>query len=407
MKILVLGHTASSNFMIQLLLKNPKINTLYHAGASDTAEPTSIYIPLQFGNFEHAEAREKLLEFIKKNNLDLIVGLYHRWQIWRDLQTLISKLEIPAFLPSYQIGMLEWSKLLSKKLFADAGVPTANYSHYSIRNLYSIIDTIDRPFVLKFEQDWRAGEQTIVVTDDNYSDVIYLLLHEPNQDQICIIEDYIEGTQEFSYHAICNTVDWKYLGSARDYKKRYENDQGHNTVGMGSYGLVENINPIIHSYVDKILAQLKLQKIDYTGFMYLGIKIDNNGTPWVLELNTRSGDPEIQSILTLVKNDLLDLIIASINQVAFPPIETISKSAVTVRIVNKEYNTREKTTSIEPVLNSSSDILVYYNSTRELLHSTLTAVDDTRIKAADKIYNFLKTIDMGDYTYRKDIGYLD
>jgi phosphoribosylamine--glycine ligase len=390
-----------------MLLKNSKVKVLYHIGANEYCNPTTVYTPLDFGNFYTKDFQETLLTFIRSNKIDLLVAIEHKWQLWQALQDLISSLKIPSFLPSRAVGMLEWSKLLGKDLFNLAGVPTANYKYYSVHRLCKVIDTIPKPFVIKFDQSWRYGNQTIIVDNENYKDIVIKLSEEPNQNQICIIEDYIEGTVEFSYHAVCNTVGWKYLGSARDYKKRYEGDKGFNTVGMGSYGLLENVNPVIHLYVDKILAQLKLQGIEYTGFMYLGIKIDVKGTPYILELNTRSGDPEIQSILPLIKNDLLELMLACVEQRSIPEIETIPGYAVTLRIIHKEY-TADKTIQItEPVLTPNKNIKIYYNNERSLLHSTLTCVSDSRMNAADKIYNYLKTSNMGDYTYRTDIGYLD
>ena len=400
MKILVLGHSAATHVIAQTLLKNKSITKLYHLEPAKHVESTERYIPLRM-----PDPTQTLLEFIDTTEIDMVVGVYHRWQLWQELHDLLAKKKIPTFMPSRTVGMLEWSKKLSKDLFLKAEVPTVDFELFTVSRLITEFDTLTVPCVLKFEKAWRAGEQTIIINSANKHEILELLKQESDPEQECIIEDFIDGVQEFSYHALCNTNDWCYLGSARDYKKRYEGDIGHNTVGMGSYRL-QNVNPIVHSYVDKILAELKKQGIDYVGFMYLGIMIDKTGKPWVLEINTRPGDPEIQSILPCIKNDLLDLLKIAISNAMFPKIEFTNQEAVTIRLVNKLYKMGFHKT-IKPVYNNPELIQIGHNAYQDLLHSTITTVADTRKQASDRLHNFLKSIDTGDYTFRSDIGYLD
>ena len=45
----------------------------------------------------------------------------------------------------------------------------------------------------------------------------------------------------------------------------------------------------------------------YTGFLYAGLMIAEDGTPNVLEFNCRFGDPETQPVLARLTSDLLTL----------------------------------------------------------------------------------------------------
>src|SRR5262249_1348913 len=46
----------------------------------------------------------------------------------------------------------------------------------------------------------------------------------------------------------------------------------------------------------------------YTGFLYAGVMIDDEGNPRVLEFNCRLGDPETQPLLMRLKSDLFELV---------------------------------------------------------------------------------------------------
>ena len=50
----------------------------------------------------------------------------------------------------------------------------------------------------------------------------------------------------------------------------------------------------------------------YTGFLYAGLMIDEQGQPRVIEFNCRFGDPETQPIMMRLKSSLVDLVEAGI-----------------------------------------------------------------------------------------------
>ena len=59
------------------------------------------------------------------------------------------------------------------------------------------------------------------------------------------------------------------------------------------------MNEIIHP----TLSGLKKDGINYLGFLYAGLMIDDAGNPKVLEYNCRFGDPETQPIMMRLKSD--------------------------------------------------------------------------------------------------------
>ena len=68
--------------------------------------------------------------------------------------------------------------------------------------------------------------------------------------------------------------------------------------------LSEKINKKI---INPTLTAIKDLGTSYKGFLYVGLMIKNN-EPYLVEFNVRMGDPECQTILPLLENDLLELI---------------------------------------------------------------------------------------------------
>ena len=67
----------------------------------------------------------------------------------------------------------------------------------------------------------------------------------------------------------------------------------------------EVLNPTLHA--------LQAEGIDYKGILYAGLMITPEGNPRVVEFNARFGDPETQVVLPLLQEDLVDVMLATVN----------------------------------------------------------------------------------------------
>src|SRR3970282_2497360 len=97
--------------------------------------------------------------------------------------------------------------------------------------------------------------------------------------------------------------------SSQDHKARDDGDKGPNTGGMGAYSPAPVITREIHDRImnDVIVPTVQGMAAEgrkYTGFLYAGVMIAQDGTPNVLEFNCRFGDPETQPILLRLTSDL-------------------------------------------------------------------------------------------------------
>ena len=416
MKIAIFGGTSGTQYLAKRLATEESVEIVQHHNAHPTTQNNENYTVLNVGTHGTLEEkRTRSLNLLDTIDADLVITTTLNYQLWDKFREKVTNNKVTALLPGKNIAFLEWSKVIGKEVLASANIPTPSYTTYACNDLIDKFFDIPRPFVLKYDKDWRGGMKTIIITDENYQDEYvklttvgikkYTPIHGTEVENF-VVEEFVQGVQEYSYHALVGKQNWIYLGSARDYKRRYENDIGYNTVGLGAYSPVE-IDPVVHQYVDKILNLLKSRNVEYIGFLYLGVQQGADGIVRILEINVRPGCPEFTTILPLIASNMSDQLYNAVTGSKLSPIEHTDEHSVTVRLINKHYLLERRYDWKYPVLdNVPDDIEVVYGEEWYLLHAVLVARGKTRQEAADKIHNYLKTVDLGDYTYRTDIGYL-
>ena len=123
-----------------------------------------------------------------------------------------------------------------------------------------------------------------------------------------VLEERLEGP-ELSVFALSDGTRGIPCGTAQDYKRRFENDEGPNTGGMGSLspGLGADevtMDRVRREIVEPTIAGLRAEGREYRGVLYAGLMLTPDG-PKVLEFNVRFGDPEAQTLMPRLDCDLL------------------------------------------------------------------------------------------------------
>ncbi len=131
-----------------------------------------------------------------------------------------------------------------------------------------------------------------------------------------IVEEKIEG-EESSFQAFCDGKHIAPLPETRDYKRAFDDDKGPNTGGMGSYKDAGDILPFVTSkdrqkeveIIEKIFKELKGKgsNPELRGIPFYDAFIHTGKGPKILENNSRPGDPEIQNLLPVLKDDFVDV----------------------------------------------------------------------------------------------------
>jgi len=289
---------------------------------------------------------------------------------------LVDRLEehgIKSFGPNKECAQLEGSKSFTKAFLKRHSIPTALYKEFCDKeDCLANIGIFGYPMVIKAD-GLAAGKGVIIAEDEEQArDAIEALMGRRifggSGDKI-VVEEYLEG---FETSALCFVDEYTILpmDSCQDYKRVYDGDRGENTGGMGSYSpnslfdeqLWETLNRDIFQ---PTLKGLQEDGLHFKGMLFIGLMITKDG-PKVIEFNNRFGDPETQSLLPRLKNDLLEVLLAtSDNKLNGIKLEWDHGCCVTVNIVSEGYPK-------EPIIGREikglgdldSDILVFHGATK-------------------------------------------
>jgi phosphoribosylamine--glycine ligase len=223
---------------------------------------------------------------------------------------------VPAFGPSAAAAELEGSKAFAKELMSEAGVPTA--SHLLLRSHEEALAQIacaSYPAVLKAD-GLAAGKGVIVCASEAEAREAAGVFFTERRfgETTVVLEEFLEG-EELSLLALCDGENVVALAPAQDYKRIFDDDEGPNTGGMGSYSPVPGFGPaeveeIADAVHRPIVAAMARRGRPFHGVLYAGLMIGAGG-PKVLEFNARFGDPETQAVLPRLRSDLVDLALAA------------------------------------------------------------------------------------------------
>ncbi|CAI8288529.1 MAG: phosphoribosylamine--glycine ligase [Euryarchaeota archaeon] len=253
---------------------------------------------------------------------------------------LLSK-GIPCFGPQQLHAELEGSKLFAKKAMNAAGVPTAEYDIIDdSTNINACLDARSHdPWVIK--RDVLAGGKGVVVTS-NREEAIEFIERSIQSDGHVLLERFLPG-EEASMLVVMDKSGYVCLPPSQDHKRAYDGDKGPNTGGMGAYCPAPVVTETIHQktverIVEPMFSYLSSMDIPYRGVLYVGLMIDENGDPYVVEFNVRFGDPECQVTLPLVDGDVGELLYgAATDQISKMEVSFKSQHALTVVLASEGY----------------------------------------------------------------------
>ncbi|QJA09660.1 phosphoribosylamine--glycine ligase [Romboutsia sp. CE17] len=415
MKVLVIGGGGREHAICWKLSKEENIEAIFCSPGNAGIESVAKCINIDDSHID------ELVSFAKENKIDLtIVG--PEVPLVKGIVDEFEKENLRIFGPNKRCARLEGSKAFSKDFMMRHNIPTAKYKEYTnLDEAISEVDNFGYPVVIKAD-GLAAGKGVVIPT--NREDAISTLKDMMEDKKFgdagskIVIEEFLSGI-ETSILAFVDNNTIVPMVSAKDHKKVYNNEEGPNTGGMGTFSpsevyTDELAQSIKINVLDATLEGFKKDNLNYKGILFVGLMITEDG-PKVLEYNTRFGDPETQSVLFRLDTDLNKIMNAIIdNKLSDIEINYKDEESVCVMLTSGGYpDSYEKGKIITGLENLDKDIVVFHSGTKMIGGNLVTnggrvigiTAKAASVKdAAAKVYENIKKISFEGMHYRTDIG---
>ncbi len=326
--------------------------------------------------------------------------------------------------PDAAAAELEGSKSFSKALMDEAGVPTAKFeTHTDADKAEALIREWGAPIVIK-ASGLAAGKgvivaQTVEEAVDAARDMLSGNSFGDAGSQV-VIEEFLEGEEASCLFLVSGDTILP-LASSQDHKALLDGDLGPNTGGMGAYSPAPCVTPAIEQEVLETIARptiaaLKERGVEFIGTLYAGVMLTKSGLK-TLEFNVRFGDPECQPLMSRLKSDLGEVLLAAAEKrLDAVKLEWDSRKALCVVVVSDGYPASFEKGQVIAGLDAieAAGAIVFHAGTAEkdgdIVNAGgrvlgITSLADSVSEAQTSVYHALQELDWKGGFYRQDIGY--
>lgn len=420
MRVLIIGSGGREHALAWKIAQSDKVSKIFaapgNAGIGEIAERVDIKVT----------DVKALADFAEKQGVDLtVVG--PEASLGAGVADEFEKRSLTIFGPTKEAVQLEVSKVFSKKLMIDYGIPTGGFEVFSDPDkaeayIESIAGKTSNPIPVKADGE-AAGKGAIIANNKEEAlQAVDLIMRKrafgAAGDRI-VIEEYLDGPEA----TLMFFVDGETcvpMSAAQDYKRACDGDLGLNTGGMGSYSPVPALTDELQSVVVETITKptlkaLKDKGICFKGVMYCGLALTSAG-PKVIEFNARFGDPETQVVLPLLQSDLAEVCYAAARgNLDSLPVRWYNKKALCVIMASEGYpGDYQKGKVIEGIDEAAeAGTIVFHAGTERdgdrVVTSggrvlAVTAVADSYRQCIDKAYEGVGKIRFDGAYFRRDIG---
>ncbi len=417
MRILVLGGGGREHALVWAVAQNPKCDALFcapgNAGIAEIAECHDLDI----------NSPDLVLSFVQEKEVDFVI-VGPEAPLVAGVAEHLRRHGILTFGPDKRGAELEASKNYTKEICAAAGVPTANYAHFTdAEAARAYVQAQGAPIVIKAD-GLAAGKGVVVAMDvETALDAVDTMFDGAfgTAGAEVVIEEFMEG-EEASFFVLCDGTTAIPIGTAQDHKRVGEGDTGPNTGGMGAYSPAPILTPelcdrVMDEIIYPTLRELQKRGTPFQGVLYAGLMI-KEGHARLVEYNVRFGDPECQVLMMRLGAQALDLMEAAARGDLEGCAANWAKDhAMTIVMAAKGYpGSYEKGSVISGLehLPKTSKSMCFHAGTSSQEGKIIatggrvlnvTARGESLREARDWAYEMVSEVEWSEGFYRKDIGW--
>lgn len=417
MKILVVGGGGREHTIVWKIAQSPKVDKIYCAPGNGGIAELAECVPIK------ATDIDGIVSFAKEKEIDLVMVAPDDPLVMGMVDALEAA-GIRAFGPKANAAIIEGSKVFSKELMKKYNIPTAGYEVFEkSQDAIAYVEKGSFPAVIKAE-GLALGKGVIIAKDFEEAKAG---IHEIMDDKVfgesgnrVVVEEFLTGP-EVSVLAFCDGKTVVPMVSAQDHKRAYDNDEGLNTGGMGTFSPSRLYDK---AKADECMKNIFLPTVEamakegrpFKGVLYFGLMMTESGVK-VIEYNARFGDPETQVVLPRLKTDLVEIMEAVIDErLDEIKIEWEDNAAVCVVMASGGYPVKYKTgyeiSGLDKV-KSQPNLMVFHAGTKrdgdKILTAGgrvlgITAVAENLDAAIARAYEGVDMVSFTDCHFRHDIG---
>lgn len=413
MNLLLIGSGGREHAIAWKLAKSNKVSKIYVApGNGGTAFENKCE------NVNITDIDE-LVKFAKDKNIYLtVVGPED--PLTKGITDKFKEAGLRIFGPDKNGAQLEGSKSFSKEFMKKYGVKTAEYEVFTeAPKALKYLEKCSYPVVIKADGLAAGKGVSICSTKEEAKDAINDFMVNDifkGAGQKVVVEEFLDGV-EASILSICDGHTIIPFVSAKDHKQIYDGGKGPNTGGMGvlapnPYVTDEVLKDFEENIMKNTLKGIQEEGFDFKGIIFFGLMITKKGT-YLLEYNVRMGDPETQSVLSLMDSDLFEVIEAALNEkLSETTIKWKNEVCINVVLASKGYPKKFNKGYEIKIDDSIKDKVFVAGAVEEngVLKTSggrvLSVVGHgkTLEEARKDAYNNVKLVSFKDSYYRTDIG---
>ena len=317
MNILLIGSGAREHAIARALKRSPQIIQLYCFASSQNPGIKPLCVDYQVGNITSST---EVLNFAKHHQINLTV-IGPEAPLANGVADNLWQAGIPCVGPKQKLAQLESSKGFTRDLQKEYSIPGAlNFQRFTdmsgVKNFLYLLG--EGNYVIK--ADGLMGGKGVKVAGDhlqNFTEALAYCEELTSLKSPFVIEEKLIG-QEFSLMSFCDGIHLAHMPAVQDHKRAFEDDNGPNTGGMGTYSDANHLLPFLTEKdiqeaqaINQATADALRAKFgeSYKGILYGGFMATKNGVK-LIEYNARFGDPEAMNVLAILQSDFVKICLA-------------------------------------------------------------------------------------------------